>query len=244
MKFKIVMIAALLAVLFYQCDPTKKLYKTEEYLGEVDTISNVAIQDEYYEGDYYGDYDSEGDYEYDYYNTDTASSPWSAAIYRGSEKRVNDLINTRLEVSFDWAKAWMYGKATLTFKPYFYPTSTLTLDAKGLTIKEVALVAGNVKTPLKYTYNTDSIIDTMQMVITLPREFKRTEEYTIYIDYIAKPNDLPVGGSAAITSDKGLYFINNEGKEKDKPQQIWTQGETEATSCWCPTIDKPNERYE
>jgi len=242
MKFKIVMIAALLAVLFYQCDPTKKLYKTEEYLGEVDTISNVAIQDEYYEGDYYGDYDSEDDYEYDYYNTDTASSPWSAAIYRGSEKRVNDLINTRLEVSFDWAKAWMYGKTTLTFKPYFYPTSTLTLDAKGLTIKEVALVAGNVKTPLKYTYNTDSIIDTMQMVITLPREFKRTEEYTIYIDYIAKPNDLPVGGSAAITSDKGLYFINNEGKEKDKPQQIWTQGETEATSCWCPTIDKPNER--
>ena len=39
-----------------------------------------------------------------------------------------------------------------------------------------------------------------------------------------------------------MYFINNEGKDKNKPQQIWTQGETEATSCWCPTIDKPNER--
>lgn len=81
------------------------------------------------------------------------------------------------------------------------------------------------------------------MIIDLGKTFTRTEEYQIYIDYIAKPNDLPKGGSAAITEDKGLYFINNEGKDKNKPQQIWTQGETEATSCWCPTIDKPNERY-
>ncbi|MEK7257968.1 MAG: M1 family aminopeptidase, partial [Bacteroidota bacterium] len=50
------------------------------------------------------------------------------------------------------------------------------------------------------------------------------------------------GGSAAIQSDKGLYFINPQGDEPDKPQQIWTQGETESNSRWFPTIDKPNER--
>ncbi|MDX5435960.1 MAG: M1 family metallopeptidase, partial [Pontibacter sp.] len=42
--------------------------------------------------------------------------------------------------------------------------------------------------------------------------------------------------------DKGLYFINPLGEEQNKPQQIWTQGETEASSAWFPTIDAPNER--
>ena len=239
MKLKMFAIATLSVVLFYQCDPTKKLYSGEEYLGDIDTIAEVY--DEYsYEGE--GEYDYEyDDYSYDDY-LDTAVSKYSSSIYHGSETRLNDLIHTNLEVKFDWAKAWMFGKATLTFKPYFYPTSTLTLDAKGFEIKEVAMVTASGKTPLKYIYNTDSIPDTFKLIIDLGRTFTRTEEYKIFIDYIAKPNDLPLGGSAAITSDKGLYFINHDGSDKNKPMQIWTQGETEATSCWCPTIDKPNER--
>lgn len=46
----------------------------------------------------------------------------------------------------------------------------------------------------------------------------------------------------AITEDKGLYFINADSSEPEKPTQIWTQGETEAASCWFPTIDAPNEK--
>ena len=46
----------------------------------------------------------------------------------------------------------------------------------------------------------------------------------------------------AITDAKGLYFINPKGEEKDKPTQIWTQGETEANSVWMVTIDKPNQK--
>ena len=41
---------------------------------------------------------------------------------------------------------------------------------------------------------------------------------------------------------KGMYFINPRGEEKDKPTQIWTQGETESSSAWFPTIDKTNQR--
>ena len=48
------------------------------------------------------------------------------------------------------------------------------------------------------------------------------------------------GGSAAITSDKGLYFINPKGEDPNVMPQIWTQGETEASSVWFPTIDAPN----
>jgi aminopeptidase N len=63
-----------------------------------------------------------------------------------------------------------------------------------------------------------------------------------YIDYTAKPDEFKGQGSAAITDAKGLYFINPRGEEKDKPTQIWTQGETEASSVWFPTIDKPNQK--
>lgn len=55
--------------------------------------------------------------------------------------------------------------------------------------------------------------------------------------------DSVAGGSKAITSDRGLYFINTDGAIPNKPVQIWTQGETESNSHWMPTIDKPNERF-
>ena len=51
-----------------------------------------------------------------------------------------------------------------------------------------------------------------------------------------------MGGSRAISSDKGLYFINPKGEDKSKMPQIWTQGETQSNQVWFPTIDSPNER--
>ncbi|WP_431244741.1 M1 family metallopeptidase [Flavobacterium sp. P21] len=80
-----------------------------------------------------------------------------------------------------------------------------------------------------------------RLFIALNRKYKSTEKFTIYISYTAKPDELKVKGSAAITDAKGLYFINPDGKD-DKPIQIWTQGETEASSAWFPTIDKPNQK--
>ena len=46
----------------------------------------------------------------------------------------------------------------------------------------------------------------------------------------------------AINDEKGLYFINAQGKDPNTPTQIWTQGETESSSAWFPTIDKPNQK--
>jgi len=158
------------------------------------------------------------------------------AIYNPSEKRVNDLLHTKIDIRFDWKKQWAYGKANLILKPYFYPTQNLQLDAKGFDIKEIALITSNDKQKLDYTYD-GKIAD-----IDLGKSYTRDEEYEIWVDYIAKPNELEEGGSAAITSDKGLYFINPNEQEKNKPRQLWTQGETESSSCWFPTIDSPNER--
>lgn len=157
-------------------------------------------------------------------------------VYRASETIVNDIIHTKLDVRFDWSKSYLYGKATITIKPHFYPVNNLKLDARGFDIKEVSLVKGNSKTPLKYDYDK-KVID-----ITLDKQYTRNETYVVFIDYTAKPDELEKGGSDAISNDKGLYFINPLGKEKNKPQQIWTQGETQSNSAWFPTNDRPNEK--
>ena len=153
-------------------------------------------------------------------------------VYNASATRKHDLIHTKLEVAFDWSKQHVLGTATLSLMPYFYPTENLVLDAKVFDIHSIKL---NGKT-LKYDYNQQ------QINIQLDKVYNQGEKYTIEIDYTAKPNEGPSSGSAAITSDKGLFFINPLGEDANKPQQIWTQGETENSSRWLQTIDKPNER--
>jgi aminopeptidase N len=55
-------------------------------------------------------------------------------IYRETPALINDLVHTKLDVKFDYDKAYLYGKAWITLKPHFYPTDSLTLDAKGMDI--------------------------------------------------------------------------------------------------------------
>ncbi|MBS1660326.1 MAG: M1 family metallopeptidase [Bacteroidetes bacterium] len=156
--------------------------------------------------------------------------------YRATATKFSDLIHTKLDVKFDYDKSYMYGKEWVTIKPHFYPSDSLSLDAKGMDLHTVAIVKDGKNVPLKYDY------DGMVLRVHLDKKYKNTEKYTIYIDYTAKPNELKVKGSAAITDAKGLYFINPKGEDKDKPTEIWTQGETEANSVWFPTIDKPNQK--
>lgn len=158
------------------------------------------------------------------------------AVYNPSKTRKYDLLHTKLDVKFNWEKAYLYGKAELTLTPYFYATDRLILDAKGFDIHKVELLDQLESKELKYDY------DQLLITIQLDKEYTKKDTIKIRIDYTAKPNELEIKGSSAITSDKGLYFINPDNSEKDKPRQVWTQGETQASSCWFPTIDAPNER--
>jgi len=160
----------------------------------------------------------------------------SAEIYRETPEKINNLVHTKLDVRFDYSNRYLYGKAWITLKPHFYSTDSLQLDAKGMYIKNVALVAGTKLTPLKYVYNGK------QISVKLDRNYRQTDKYTVFVDYTAKPDEFKAEGSAAISDAKGLYFINPDGKDKTKPIQIWTQGETEASSVWFPTIDRPNQK--
>ncbi len=158
------------------------------------------------------------------------------AVYQAENTRKHDLLHTRLDVRFDWAKQQLIGTAILTLKPYFYPQDSLYLDAKGFDIQSVELVGEKAASKLSFGYNKQKI------AIRLPKSYTRDDTFLVQIQYIAKPTELTKGGSTAITDDRGLYFINPDGQVPNKPKQIWTQGETEAASCWFPTIDSPNER--
>jgi aminopeptidase N len=157
-------------------------------------------------------------------------------VYRATHTKVTELKHTKLKVNFDYQKEQMNGEEWLTATPFFYPSNELTLDAKSMLIHEVALDMNGKKTPLKYDYKDDIL------KITLDKTYQKNQDYTVYIKYTSRPNEVKQEGSAAINDAKGLYFINAQGKEADKPTQIWTQGETESSSAWFPTIDKPNQK--
>ncbi len=168
--------------------------------------------------------------------------------YNPSATREIDILHTKLDVRFDWAKRYMYGKATISARPYFYPSSIMELDARGMQINRVAILNRDVTNPAMFVADTTILkyeYDGKKLKIDLGKQFKNTESYTVFIDYVSKPDEQPVGGSAAINEDKGLYFINPDAEQKDSvlhPRQIWTQGETQSNSVWMPTIDRPNER--
>ncbi len=159
--------------------------------------------------------------------------------YRPSATKINDLIDTRLALQFNFDSCFLYGEAWITLKPHFYPTDSLTLDAKGMAFQVVALHRKKQQRPLKYMY------DGRQLHLRLDRTYTRNEQYTIYLKYTAKPNDYAAsseGGSASVTSDKGLFFIDPHQSDPYKPTEVWSMGYPESNSVWFPTIDKPNQK--
>ncbi len=152
--------------------------------------------------------------------------------YRAEKEKISDLVHTKLKVDFDYSKRQMHGEAWITLEPHFYNVSELELDAKAMLIHKVTRKGKD----LKYEY------DGNKLKINLANVYGKGEQYTIYIKYTARPEEVKQEGSAAITDAKGLYFIDPDETDPKKPTQIWTQGETESSSCWFPTIDSPNQK--
>jgi aminopeptidase N len=200
--------------------------KTSEAVEVNDEFSEEEISDSMYMDDEF--YMDEG---YDDFLDEEETGV--RGIYKPSRTLLTDLIHTKLEVRFNWAQSRMNGRATISAKQHFYPSDSLVLDAKGMDILKIELNGS----PLVYTYR-----DSLKLSINLGKTYKKDEVFTVTIEYVAKPDERQTSGSAAITSDKGLYFINPKGENKDKMPQIWTQGETEANSVWFPTIDAPNAK--
>ncbi|WP_138477534.1 M1 family metallopeptidase [Dyadobacter bucti] len=171
--------------------------------------------------------------------------------YRPERVKKTDILYTRLDVRFDWERQQVPASAILMFKSHFYPQNTLELDAKGFDIKAVSMmdaagnygdltikdITGKVNKKLEYSY------DKRKLTVKLGKSYSRNDTLFVKIDYVARPNDVPRDKEDDSPLDKGLYFINADGLDEGKPKQIWTQGETEGSSCWFPTIDAPNQKF-
>lgn len=158
-------------------------------------------------------------------------------LYQKTESRALDIIHTKLLVDFNWPKKQMNGEAFLTVKPYYYSLDSILLDAKAMDVKSIKVVFSEFENQEVEFINTGRNIK-----FKLPKTLTRNDTLNLQIKYVANPEKVTDGGSSAISMAKGLYFINVDKKDKNKPQQIWTQGETEANSVWFPTIDNPVEK--
>jgi aminopeptidase N len=152
--------------------------------------------------------------------------------YQPERDKINNLVHTKLKVDFNFEKSQLNGEAWVTITPHFYAVNKVVLDAKSFNIHEVKV---NDK-KAGFNYSED------ELTVDLDKTYKKGEEYTVYIKYTAKPEEIKQKGSENITDAKGLYFIDPKEEDPNKPTQIWTQGETESNSCWFPTIDSPNQK--
>ncbi len=154
--------------------------------------------------------------------------------YRAAEMREWDLLDTDLDIQFNWENSTAPARAILTMTPLFYPQTNVELDAVGFHLLHVGQVGQSDS--LAYRY------DGVKLRVELKREIVHGDTLRLEIEYVARPEMNELSQGRAVTSDKGLYFINPIGQYKDKPRQVWTQGETQANSRWVPTFDQPNER--
>lgn len=128
------------------------------------------------------------------------------------------------------------GEVVIRLHPYCYATDSLVLDAKGMEVHDVKMLAPTQQEVVFKVAND-------KLACHFSKTYHHYDTLTIQIQYTAKPYSSRVGGSKAISEDRGLYYINNNYEVPNKPKQIWTQGETEANSHWFPTQDQPNEKF-
>jgi aminopeptidase N len=167
----------------------------------------------------------------------SANKNRSIDVLKSAKDRTFDLLHTSLDLVPLWKTEQMSGKAVLTMKPYFYPTNEIVVDAKKMDLHEIKVILkGN---PIQFQQHYDSV----QLILKLDQWLTTRDTVQVMVNYTSNPNRIEKGGSKAIKEDKGLYFINASGADTAKPRHLWTQGETQANSCWFPTFDSPNEKH-
>ncbi|RYD51148.1 MAG: M1 family peptidase [Sphingobacteriales bacterium] len=167
---------------------------------------------------------------------DVKASSKAAEVYQEVPERKWALVHTDLKIRFDIPQRQLIGTAQIKLHPVAYPQDSLVLDAQSMDLRKVT-VSGR-----DGSYTPAFVADSARLKIAFRTPQQPTDTSVLTIDYLAKPYAQSAGGFAAIRDDRGLYFVNAEGKISGKPLQIWTQGETESNSHWFPTIDKPNAR--
>ncbi|HYW79601.1 MAG TPA: hypothetical protein VE890_08490, partial [Thermoguttaceae bacterium] len=134
--------------------------------------------------------------------------------------RAFDQQHVRLQLTFDFDRQQITGRATHTLVP-FGRLETIELDAAGMTVDRVRL---DGKTPLTFDLNGE------KLTVALGRSYGPEETLRLAIDYrIVEPK-------------QGAHFVVPDENEPDQVKMVWTQSEPESARYWFPCFDSPTDR--
>lgn len=125
--------------------------------------------------------------------------------------------HTKLEVTLDFEKKSMLGRASHTIEAVGSPIHRVTLDAAELSFRTVKVNGDTVK----YSVNARSV------EIELGFDLRLGEAATLELEYTATPR-------------RGLYFRGDPGSSDEI--HAFTQGQSEDSKFWFPCFDSPNMR--
>lgn len=158
-----------------------------------------------------------------------AASPAAAPATRGplrptwggkfDRKRDYDLQHLRFEIDFDLDARAITGVATNTIAAIAPRLEEARFDAEGLTIDKVLVGGAAAKFRAEKT----------ELRVALPAALAAGARTDVEIRYHGKPQS-------------GLHWVGPEHGYRDKPREVWSQGEDMNNHFWIPTWDYPNDK--
>lgn len=160
---------------------------------------------------------------YNYFLFDTEDSGRKPFILPGAKPhytpdRPGNVQHIFLDLVLDLANQSFQGSSTITLKPVKSGLTHLTLDAQDLTIESVQV--NQISQPFHY--------DGKQLQIQLLQPTTLDPIDLVIHYHVHQPQ-------------RGLYFIQPDKDNPDKPTQAWTQGEDEDSRFWFPCFDYPGQ---
>jgi aminopeptidase N len=134
--------------------------------------------------------------------------------------RPADVKHVKLDITLDFEQETISGTVYTTFSALYDDLKTVTFDAVELHIERVTLQDGK---ELAFS------VGEKKLTVTLDRPYSYGEEFTMAIEYHAKPRT-------------GLHFIKPAPEDPTRPVQAWTFGQPRYHSHWFPCHDAPNDR--
>ena len=144
-------------------------------------------------------------------------------VWQWAPNRTYHVENYKLKLHFDELKGEVFGDEVVTLQPFESHFNKFYLDSSELTIDSVTLepVRG---APVALVFRAEG----PRLWITLGHEYERSSMLNIRIEYHGTPRT-------------GLFFVNPDSNYPNRPQEVWTQGETEFNHYWFPCWDYPND---
>jgi len=130
----------------------------------------------------------------------------------------------KLALHFDPAKGEIFGDETVTLQPFADGFSSFDLDSSELAIESVVLTEpGHAATPLNFQAHDP------KLSITLDHPYAAGTSLAVHLVYHGFPRT-------------GVFFIHPDSQYPNRPEEIWTQGESEFNHYWFPCYDYPNDK--